>query len=381
MTVQELRKVLKQVPFNMLLGMRLRRVHRDGITIECTVRDELRNSAGLAHGGVAAALADAAVGVAIQAHFKGGRRITTVEMKINYFLPVKDGRLVGRGAADMKGGLAAMIAAAEAVQRAEVPLQGELVLAAVADEEEGNLGTRRLVQSGLRGTWAIVPEPTELLPVVAHKGSANIHVAIHGSAAHASTPEQGVNAINHASALIARLNALNVDYQRIRQHDLLGSPTLTICTINGGFNDYTVPAACALTLNRRLVPPETDRDVIAELSGVFDELAQTDPSFKADLQLSAFTPPMETDVDSEVVRALRSASARVSGVDPGVSGWSATCDASILSHAANIPTVVFGPGSIARDAHRPDESVAVSELVACARIFAITIQELLGGEA
>ena len=96
MTVQELRKVLKQVPFNMLLGMRLRRVHRDGITIECTVRDELRNSAGLAHGGVAAALADAAVGVAIQAHFKGGRRITTVEMKINYFLPVKDGRMVAR---------------------------------------------------------------------------------------------------------------------------------------------------------------------------------------------------------------------------------------------------------------------------------------------
>lgn len=96
MTVQELRKVLKQVPFNMLLGMRLRRVHRDGITIECTVRDELRNSAGLAHGGVAAALADAAVGVAIQAHFKGGRRITTVEMKINYFLPVKEGRMVAR---------------------------------------------------------------------------------------------------------------------------------------------------------------------------------------------------------------------------------------------------------------------------------------------
>jgi uncharacterized protein (TIGR00369 family) len=96
MTVQELRKVLKQVPFNMLLGMRLRRVHRDGITIDCAVRDELRNSAGLAHGGVAAALADAAVGVAIQAHFKGGRRITTVEMKINYFLPVRGGRMVAR---------------------------------------------------------------------------------------------------------------------------------------------------------------------------------------------------------------------------------------------------------------------------------------------
>jgi uncharacterized protein (TIGR00369 family) len=96
MTVQELRKVLKQVPFNMLLGMRLRRVHRDGVTIDCVVRDQLRNSAGLVHGGIAAALADAAVGIGIQAHFKGGRRITTVEMKINYFLPVKEGRMVAR---------------------------------------------------------------------------------------------------------------------------------------------------------------------------------------------------------------------------------------------------------------------------------------------
>src|SRR5579884_996236 len=96
MTVQELRKILKQVPFNVLLGMRLRRVHRDGITLECTMRDDLRNSAGLAHGGVAAALADAAVGCAIQAHFKGGRHITTVEMKINYFLPVKEGRMMAR---------------------------------------------------------------------------------------------------------------------------------------------------------------------------------------------------------------------------------------------------------------------------------------------
>ena len=96
MTLQETRGLLAKVPFNTLLGMRVRSVHRDGITIECTIRAELLNSAGSAHGGVAAALADAAVGIAIQRHVRGKRRITTVEMKINYFRPVSQGRIRAR---------------------------------------------------------------------------------------------------------------------------------------------------------------------------------------------------------------------------------------------------------------------------------------------
>ena len=96
MTLRQLRDSLTSVPFNILLGMRLHRVHRDGITIDCKVRNDMRNSAGVAHGGIAAAMADAAVGVAIQRHFGGGRRITTVELKINYFLPVTEGRIFAR---------------------------------------------------------------------------------------------------------------------------------------------------------------------------------------------------------------------------------------------------------------------------------------------
>ncbi len=101
MTLRQLRDSLTRdsltkVPFNALLGMRLHGVHRDGITIDCTLRDDLRNSGGVAHGGIAAAMADAAVGIAIQRHFGGGRRITTVELKVNYFLPVTEGRIFAR---------------------------------------------------------------------------------------------------------------------------------------------------------------------------------------------------------------------------------------------------------------------------------------------
>jgi len=96
MNLRQTRDFLTRVPFNTLLGMRLRRVHRDGVTIDCTLRDDLRNSVGVAHGGVTATMADAAVGIAIQRHFGGKRRIATVELKINYFQPVKEGRILAR---------------------------------------------------------------------------------------------------------------------------------------------------------------------------------------------------------------------------------------------------------------------------------------------
>jgi uncharacterized protein (TIGR00369 family) len=96
LTAKQIRDFLPRIPFNTLLGIKLTRVHRDGVTIECALRHELTNSAGVAHGGVAAAIADVAVGMALNRHFGGNRPITTVEMKINYFLPATDGQIFAR---------------------------------------------------------------------------------------------------------------------------------------------------------------------------------------------------------------------------------------------------------------------------------------------
>jgi len=118
---------------------------------------------------------------------------------------------------------------------------------------------------------------------------------------------------------------------------------------------------------------------VSEVQTILDEQARLDPSFDAVVESVSFTPAMETDAQSPVVLALRSATRLVRGVDPGIAGWSATSDGSILRHEGGMPTVILGPGSIARDAHRPDESVALADLTQCARIFAATIAQLLGG--
>jgi acetylornithine deacetylase len=289
----------------------------------------------------------------------------------------QDGRLYGRGASDMKGGLAAMIAAVEAIIRSGVPLRGSLTIAGVMDEENGQGGTRYAVAHGLRGDFAIVGEPTELLPVIAHKGDMYIEVVTKGVEAHASTPEAGVNAIEHMAEVIVELRSL-AEGLKARSHALVGSPTLTVGTIEGGVTTCMVPGACRVTADRRVLPGEQPSDVVDEVRAAVERVRARCPDLQAEVRMAGFAPPMETPSDTPVVEAIRAATAEVVGQDPGVHGWSAACDANILVREGATPTVVFGPGSIARQAHRPDESVGIDELVAAAKIYALTILRLLG---
>jgi acetylornithine deacetylase len=290
---------------------------------------------------------------------------------------VRDGRLYGRGAADMKGGVAAMIAAVEAVRRVEIPLHGTLTLAFVADEEVGGSGTRQLVRNGLRGDWAIISEPTELRPVVAHKGDINFCVKVYGVAAHSSVPHRGVNAIYKAAKVVDLVQELSVRLSG-RSHPLVGQATVSVGTIHGGTIAWMVPDQCDLSIDRRVLPSERPEEVIAEFRALLDDLSRQDDQFRFELSTPVLALPMEIDPDEAVVVALRAAVTRVLGSDPGVHGWSATCDASIFVHEAKIPTVIFGPGSIDYSAHKPDESVGVQELVQAAQVYALTIAHLLG---
>jgi succinyl-diaminopimelate desuccinylase len=283
----------------------------------------------------------------------------------------KNGRLYGRGACDTKGSIAAMlIALCELAESKSHPRETEIIFAGLVDEENAQAGSRALVQgpafrrlgqpaaatgrlkAGHQTALAIVGEPTRLRVVTAHKGSLRLQLETHGRAAHGATPQLGRNAV-HTMARIVDL--LETDYAmrlRRRRHPLLGTATVSVGTIAGGTQPNIVPDRCAITVDRRTLPGETEPGVRREIAAL---LRAKGLSVKISSTKLAPCLPLETSLKLPLVRQfLRCAGqSRALGVDY-------FCDAAVLS-AGGIPSVVFGPGDIAQ-AHTADEWIALAEL-------------------
>jgi succinyl-diaminopimelate desuccinylase len=287
---------------------------------------------------------------------------------------VRDGNLYGRGACDMKGPIACMVAAIEAI--AGAPLHGSVIFTGVAGEEADQSGTRQLVADGIRADFGICGEPTGMVPVIAHKGDFYYDITTFGVAAHGGLPHLGVNAVEKMVPVIQGVQALSTRLKE-KSHPLCGHPTVSIGLIKGGVITCAVPDRCTISLDRRLIPGESPEEASAEIEGMLQAIAQVDPQFRAEVKTPVMALPMEIDADEPVVLALRRATETVTGKDPGVQGWSATCDANMLVNDAGIPTCIFGPGDIGGQAHKPDEHIAVSSLVDGARAYALAIMWLL----
>ncbi len=284
--------------------------------------------------------------------------------------PHVDGdRLIGRGAYDMKAGLvAALLACREA---AVLDLAGDVVVAAVADEEHASLGVQEVLRT-VRADAAIVTEPTELEVVVAHKGFAWLEVEVTGRAAHGSRPHLGVDAIVKAGPVLVAVGELDAALGA-RTHPLLGRGSIHASLIEGGSERSSYPARCVVGVERRTLPGETAAEVEAELAGLLDRCRAADPELRAEQRTLLVREPFEVDADAEVVATLRAAAAGVLGASPAVGGASYWADAAFIA-AAGIPTVMLGPGG--EGAHAAVEWVSVDDTVAVTRALVATAARL-----
>ena len=270
---------------------------------------------------------------------------------------VSNGRIYGRGSADMKAGIAAMCAAA--VRAEDAGLTTPVVLAAVADEEFESLGTRALLASGVRAAGAIVTEPTRLAIAPAHRGFAFLTVTVHGRAAHGSRWDIGVDAIRHAGLLLAELDALQEGALARRVHPLLGPGSLHASFIEGGTGMSTYPDKCTIRLERRTLPDERGADVLREVEDACARIRARRPTFAADVALDLTMGASDVAEDAPIVCALRTA-LQHSGEQPRIEPMYAWTDCALLNEAG-ISAICFGPGDLAL-AHAPEEWVATDEI-------------------
>lgn len=288
---------------------------------------------------------------------------------------VIDGRLTGRGAADMKGGLAGIVAALGALAQTEVG--GRVEFVCTADEEAGGLGARAYVAA--RGAaddvvGCIVAEPTGLHAVHAGRGTANIDIAVTGKAAHSGRPADGCSAIAVAGQI---LSVIADDGARLTRHPHrdLGPATWNVGTIAGGQGINVVAADCRLGVDRRLLPDERIAAVADELRERIDAAGIPDGATVA-VTVDSETPAFSTPLDHPLTVAASAALASL-GLDPTPCVWSAACDAGFLHRDLGVASIVLGPGDINAQAHQADESVPVDELLTAARLYALIAHRLL----
>ncbi|MGB3829985.1 MAG: M20 family metallopeptidase [Ornithinimicrobium sp.] len=288
-------------------------------------------------------------------------------------------RLYGRGSSDMKGGLAAALAAMGALREAGVALSGPVVLAALADEEQNGIGVREWIDRPQRPDLlgCVVAEPTDLQTIIAARGACYLDITVTGVAAHAGRPGDGRNAIGGAAEIVAELDRWHAELAA-QTHPLVGPPTFNVGTISGGTGGSVVAAQCRVGVDRRLLPGERIEDVLCAVRARLTDLRLGDRGLSVEVDSPMDMPGFETPEDHRFVSVVDGAAASAGRPGMPLGGWTAACDGGFVAAAWGAPVVVLGPGSVNEQAHRPDESVGVDELVTAARAYALTAMRLLG---
>jgi acetylornithine deacetylase len=269
---------------------------------------------------------------------------------------IEGDRLYGRGAYDMKAGVAAALVACR--EASTLGLAGDVVVAAVADEEHASLGVQEALRA-VRADAAVVTEPTELEIAVAHKGFVWAEIEVTGRPAHGSRPHLGVDAIAKTGPILTAIGELDRALGE-REHPLVGRGSVHASLISGGVEMSSYPGRCVVGLERRTIPGETAADVEAELDSLLERCRAADPELLVEKRMGLVREPFEVDRDEEIVTAVTAAA----GGSRPIGGASYWADSAFIA-AAGIPTVLFGPGG--EGAHAEVEWVSIGDTETVAR--------------
>ncbi len=287
---------------------------------------------------------------------------------------IRDGRLCGVGANDTKSAAVAMIYAMKALKELDVPLTGEVLLTACMGEEIQNVeakGTVKWIRDGGKADMAIVGEPSGLNACLGCEGMLDLEIVTRGRSAHASRPQDGVNAIHQMAKVVLGIHALTP-----RSHPLLGSGAISVGVISGGTQSSVVPAECRVRVGRFIVPGENMETFLAELQALFRRLKTGDEHFEATTNPTYASNAQIIDRDHAVVQGLERAMRVVMGSEPHEVGSQGHSDADFLQNLAGIPCVTFGPRGWG--SHKEDEYVELDTVITAARVYAGAVIELLG---
>ncbi|MFF4193881.1 M20 family metallopeptidase [Nonomuraea sp. NPDC001831] len=289
---------------------------------------------------------------------------------------IRDGRLWGRGSADMKSGLAATLYATRALQLAG-PFPGRIKVCALADEEGLMIGAHHFVASGLAdgvdGAIVAEPEAGEICAVA--KGALRLRVDLTGKMAHGAMPQHGRNPVQGVGTLLVALRSLQRELQeRHPAHEHLGEVYVTPTVVRAGSEEQVnvIPATASLFVDVRTIPG-LEHKVVADRVAA---LAAAEDGIEASVSVLVDRPPVDVPVTDPVVAALAAAHRTVTGEEPVYGGVPGSTDGTVLTHWGGVPSVVYGPGG-KWIAHQADEYVEVAEIVRCTRVFAEAARRFL----
>jgi acetylornithine deacetylase len=278
---------------------------------------------------------------------------------------IQDDRVYGRGAQDMKGSIAGMLTAFKALVEADIRLKGDLVFAAVADEEYMSIGTEALVQT-VHTDAAIVTEPTGLDVCLAHRGFGLFEFETRGRAAHGSRYQNGIDANIHMGRILKELDKLSQKLLKAPGHPLLGPPSLHVPVIKGGSELFIYSDKCKISVERRTLPGEHFDDAKKEMDEILAGLSVKDRKFHATVLPILFRSAYEISPDSELVKLVSGTIKEVLGREPDFIGHHWWEDSALLGERG-IETVVFGPRG--EGLHSQEEWVEIQSVVDFAEIL------------